>query len=184
MENSGNNGKKGWFALKVLSGSETSIINQIKLNYDAAGLAEQFEEIYCPSVEVKSGKKTRQKQLYPGYIFIKMIMNEKTKDAVISIPRVYSFLTDGTGKPKVISEKEYQKMIGKISEVHQSSAEGETFAIGDLVKIKSGSFNEFKGTVLAIEREKKLLTLSILVFQRETRVTVAFENAEKQEKIN
>jgi transcriptional antiterminator NusG len=183
MENTGDI-KKSWFVLKVLSGAEASVINQIKLNYEAAGLANHFQEIYCPSVEVKSGKKTRQKQLYPGYIFINMIMNEKTRDAVIGIPRVYSFLQDGTGKPKKISDREYEKMIGKISEVHQSSVEGTTFTIGDLVKIKSGSFNEFKGTVLAIDKEKKLLTLSILVFQRETRVTVAFDDAEKQEKIN
>jgi transcriptional antiterminator NusG len=70
-------------------------------------------------------------------------------------------------------------MVGKITEVHNSSIEGQTFAIGDVVKIKSGSFNEFKGTVLAIDKQKKLLTLSILVFQRETRVVVAFDDAEK-----
>jgi transcriptional antiterminator NusG len=171
--------KKGWFALKVVSGAEASIMHQIKLNYEAANLSAHFDELFSPSVQVKSGKKMREKQLYPGYIFIKMVMNEKTRDAVISVPKVYSFLTDGTGKPKLIPESEYQKMMSKIAEVHTSNTEGQTFTIGDVVKIKSGSFNEFKGTVLAIEKEKKLLTLSILVFQRETRVVVAFDDAEK-----
>ena len=182
MENTSSALKKSWFILKVLSGAETNVMNQIKLNYEAANLENYFEEIYCPSIEIKFGKKVKTKYLYPGYIFIKMVMNEKAKDAVISVPRIYSFLTDGmSGTPKRISDAEYEKMIGKITEVHKSGAEGMTFAIGQTIKIKSGSFNEFKGTVLAIDKEKKLLTLSILVFQRETTVTVAFEDAEKIE---
>ncbi len=172
-------GKRGWFAIKVVSGAEGGIMHQIKLNYEAANLQDSFDEIYSPSVEVKSGNKTKEKKLYPGYIFIKMLMTDTAKDAVLAVPKVYSFLSDGSGKPKLISENEYQKMIGKISEAHQSNVEGQTFAIGDVVKIKSGSFNEFKGTVLAVDKQKKLLTLSILVFKRETQVSVAFENVEK-----
>lgn len=179
MDNISDLGRKGWFALKVVSGAENSIIHQIKLNYEAANIQPYFEEIYSPSVEIKSGKKVREKKLYPGYIFIKMTMHDLAKDVVLSVPKVYSFLTDGSGKPKLISEGEYNKMVSKISEVHQSNIEGKSFSIGDSVQIKSGSFNEFKGTVLAIDKEKKLLTLSILVFQRETRVVVAFEDAEK-----
>ena len=179
MENISDLGKKGWFALKVVSGAENSIIHQIKLNYEAAEIQSYFEEIYSPSIEIKSGKKIREKKLYPGYIFIKMTMHDLAKDAVLSVPKVYSFLTDGSGKPKLISDREYNKMVGKISEVHQSNIEGKSFSIGDSVQIKSGSFNEFKGTVLAVDKDKKLLTLSILVFQRETRVVVAFEDAEK-----
>lgn len=179
MENIENTGKKGWFALKVLSGAEGNIMHQIKLNYDAANLSSCFEEIYCPSVQVVSGKKTREKYLFPGYIFIKMVMNEKTRDAVISVPKVYSFLTDGSGKPKLIPEKEYIEMIAKITEASASGSEGQTFAVGDAIKIKSGSFTDFKGTILAIDKEKKLLTLSITVFQRETQVSVPFDDAEK-----
>jgi transcriptional antiterminator NusG len=179
MENIANLGKKGWFAIKVVSGAEDGIIHQIKLNAESVNLTLCFEEIYSPVVQVKSGKKTRDKKLYPGYIFIKMVMNDRTKDVVLSIPKVYSFLTDGKSGPKLIPETEYQRMIGKISEVHQSNIEGQTFAIGDVVKIKSGSFNEFKGTVLAVEKQKKLLTLSILVFKKETQLTVAFDDAEK-----
>lgn len=179
MEDLASLGKKSWFALKVASGAEASIVRQIKLNYEAANLSDLFEEVIAPSVKVKFGKKEKEKQLYPGYIFIKMVMNEKTRDAVISIPRVYTFLTDGTGKPKVIRDSEYQKMLGKITEAQNSSTTGKSFTVGDVVKIKSGSFNEFKGTVLSVDKEKNLLTLSILVFQRETRVIIAFEDAEK-----
>jgi transcriptional antiterminator NusG len=106
----GKSSVKNWFALKVVSGAEASIMHQIKLNYEAAGLSSSFEELYSPSVKVKVGKSTtkfREKQLYPGYIFIKMAMNEKTRDAVISVPKVYSFLTDGADKPKAISDSEY-----------------------------------------------------------------------------
>jgi transcriptional antiterminator NusG len=70
-------------------------------------------------------------------------------------------------------------MISKIAEVHQSNIEGQTFAIGDIVKIKSGSFNEFKGKILAIDSQKKLLTVSVSVFQTEAQVSITFENAEK-----
>ncbi len=179
MENISSLGKKGWFAIKVVSGAEASIMHQIKLNYEAANLSSHFEELYSPSIQVKTGKKVREKQLYPGYIFLKMAMNDKTKDAVLSVPKVYSFLSDGKGGPKLIPDTEYERMVGKISEVHQSNIEGQTFAIGDIVKIKSGSFNEFKGTVLAVDKQKKLLTLSILVFKKETHLTVAFDDAEK-----
>jgi transcription termination/antitermination protein NusG len=179
MESISNFGKKSWFALKVVSGAEASIMHQIKLNYEAANIQDCFESLYSPSVEIKTGKRVREKTLYPGYIFIKMSMTDGAKDAVLSVPKVYSFLSDGSGKPKAISESEYNKMTNKISEMHQSNIEGQTFAIGDVIKIKSGSFNEFKGTVLAVDKEKKLLTLSILVFQRETRVVIAFDDAEK-----
>lgn len=176
--------KKNWFTLKVRSGSEASIIHQIELNFKAAGIEDCLEEIYSPSVQIKSGNKTREKKLYPGYIFIKMVMSEKTKDAVLSIPQVYSFLSSGKDKagvgiPAPVSEREYENMIAKVNKISEANVQGETFVIGDVVRIKSGSFNEFKGTVIAVDNEKKLLKLSILVFQRETHVTVAFDDAEK-----
>lgn len=179
MEGNHDLGRKGWYVLKVLSGAEASISNQIKLSYEAAGLFDSFEGVYCPSVEVQFGKKLRRKILYPGYIFVKMILNEKTRDVIDSIPKIYSFLSDSPGKPKMLTDKEYQEMVDKISMAHKSNIEGQSFAINDLVKIKSGSFNEFKGTVLAVDKEKKLLTLLIVVFQRETQITVAFDDAEK-----
>lgn len=184
MEGTAKTAKKNWFTLKVRSGSEASIIHQIELNFKAANIDALLEEIYSPSVQVKSNNKTREKKLYPGYIFIKMIMNEKTKDAVLSIPQVYSFLASGKDKtgasiPAPVSDREYENMIAKVNQISEINIQGETFVIGDMVKIKSGSFNEFKGTVLAVDNEKKLLKLSILVFQRETLVTVAFDDAEK-----
>lgn len=179
MEDTYKNESKDWYVLKVASGAEGSIMHQIKLNYEAAGLDRYLEQIDSPSVDIQVGKKVRQKRLYSGYIFIKTVMSDKIKDAIVSVPKVYSFLTTTDNKPQKITEKEYQKMVSKILEMHESSTEGQTFATGDLVKIKSGSFNEFKGTILAVDKEKKLLTLSILVFHRETQVSVAFDDAEK-----
>lgn len=184
MEEGVKSAKKDWFTLKVRSGSEASIIHQIELNFKAANIETCLDEVYSPSVQVKAGTKTREKKLYPGYIFIKMVMSEKTKDAVLSIPQVYSFLSSGKNKlgvsvPAPVSEREYENMIAKVNKISETNVQGETFTAGDMVKIKSGSFNEFKGTVLAVDNEKKLLKLSILVFQRETLVTVSFDDAEK-----
>jgi transcriptional antiterminator NusG len=193
MENAHDHGKKDWYVLKVLSGSEKNIIAQIQANYEAAGLKDFFEEVYAPSIEVETGRKngkgekTKIVYLYPGYIFIKMVMTDKTKDAVMSVPRVDSFLSSTSGQrgprigalPGKISEREYKKMIEKISERHQTNVEGQTFAVGGLIRIKSGIFTELKGTILEVYPKKRALLLEVSVFQRPTRVTIQFDDAEK-----
>lgn len=178
--------QKHWFAVKVVSGTEASIMEQIKKNYMAAGLEDLFEEVYCPSTTVSSTTQnnktvTKTKFLYPGYIFIKMAMQDTAKDAVLSVPKVYHFLSDSSGKPSKISEKEFAKMFESVEEQHKANANGKSFAIGDKVKITSGSFNEFQGTVLSVDAEQKVLAVSVMVFQRETRVEVNFGNAQKIE---
>lgn len=180
MENINIEEKKHWYTLKVPSGAEDRIIEQLRNNYKEAGMELRKEDIYSPATIKKIGKKEKKQTLCKGYIFIKTTLNEKITNLITSIAKV-SFLYSIPGKPARISDKEYNSMKDNILKVCQSDIAGKTFIKGDTVKIKAGSFNDFHGTIdsLTVTGGIKKATVSVSVFGRESLVTVNFEDIEK-----
>ena len=142
-----------------------------------------MEKVY----KVQSGKKVmREKNLYPGYLFLEVFEGKLTDDMIqyiSNVSNVMHFLTDGKGsKGNIISlrKSEVNKMLGKVDEMNdQGVTISEPFIIGETIKIIEGPFNDFNGVIEEVNDEKKKLKVTVKIFGRSTPVELNYVQVEK-----
>ena len=175
-----------WYVLQVRSGAEKSIPENIKRVAMKKNAMHLFNDFNVPIVEIaKHGTvKAKSKVLCSGYVFIKMHINDLSLSVINELSGagtgnrlIISFLPKAT-KPQPLTEREYKEMLSTMMKSSQSQSSSFSFEIGSDIKIKSGSFKGFKGTVLGVNKEKSLLEISISVFNRETSIEANFEDVE------
>lgn len=171
-----------WYILQSLSGQEKRIAASIAEKAEKENLKEYIGEIIIPIekvIEIKKGKKVSvDKKVLPGYILIKMDMNDNLWHAIKKIPKVGGFL-GANGKPQEISEKEVQVIMEQIQNSAIARKQASVFKIGDSVKIKDGPFESFLGNVEDVEESKKRLKVSVVIFGRATPLDLEFEQVTK-----
>ena len=181
-----NNDAQHWYVLQVRSGAENSVVENIKRIAIKKNASELFSNFNVPVVEIaKHGtSKVKNKVLCSGYVFVKMQMSE------LSLSVIHELSGSGTGNrlvisflpkakvPQPLTEKEYQDMISTMLQSSNSQSVSIAFELGMDVKIRSGSFKGFKGTITGIHKDKSLLDVSVSVFNRETPVEVQFDDVE------
>jgi transcriptional antiterminator NusG len=128
--------------------------------------------------------KTKKKKLFPGYVFVEMVMNDEAYRFVRGIPGVYGFLMEGR-KPTPIKDREARAILrlAGLEEYETKKAEKIEldFNIGDTVKIISGPFEDFIGTVKEIDPERQILKVAVTILGRETPVELHISEVEKIE---
>lgn len=164
-----------WYVVHTYSGHENKVAATLKQKIKASGFEDRIFEIMVPTqekIEVREGKKvTLQEKIFPGYILVKMILNDESWHAVRSTPGVTSFV--GTGnKPTPLEEKEVST-IQKFSELEAPTYKA-AFTLGEAVRIVDGPFAEFLGTVDEINEEKGKVKVLVSIFGRETPVELDF----------
>ena len=164
-----------WYIIHTYSGHENKVKKALQQRVEAMNLAHHFEEIIIPSrnvVQIKAGKKKpATEKLFPGYILIKMEVNDQTWLAVRTTPGVTGFVGTGT-KPTPISTKEVEAIMHfmKLKAPKFKTA----FSIGEAVKIIDGPFADFLGTVDSLDEEKGKVKVLVSIFGRETPVELDF----------
>ena len=142
-----------------------------------------FEKVVVPTegvVEVKKGKKvSAERKFFPGYVLVKMELNDETWHLVKSIPKVTGFLGGSGNKPQAISEKEAEHIFKQMEEGVQTGKRGITFEIGESVKVVDGPFDSFVGVVEGMDEEKQKLKVAVSIFGRATPVELEFTQVEK-----
>ncbi|HPT58947.1 MAG TPA: transcription termination/antitermination protein NusG [Fervidobacterium sp.] len=129
-------------------------------------------------------QKTRKRELYPGYLFVEMVMNDHTYDFVRGTPFVMGFVSAG-GRPIPLKPKEVHyvlRMAGieETPQVQQQVTKVELeIQVGDSVKIITGPFEGFVGVVREIDEERQELKVNVTIFGRETPVSVHLSEVEK-----
>lgn len=156
-----------WYTLRVISGKERKVIEQIEKVKEEW----HINEIFWPKetvVQIVRGKKqNREKSKLPGYLFINLPMTTYAFDNVKNIDGVISFVTlDRGGKPTPVSKHEINRIKGEI-DTHNQSIEL-TYSEGEKVEIIDGPFKTFNGTVSDIDGET--INVMVTVFGRETPV--------------
>ncbi len=178
--------KYQWYLLRVFASSEDAVIKQIKSLAKTRNLDKAFKEFFVPKVKlVKATRDAKGEQkvvekfknLFPGYLAVKMQMNENTWNLVRDLPKVIDFI-GSSKKPKPLTQDEMQKMFDSVEKQHQIS-QTISFTVGESVKIKTGSFAGFKGTILAVVDDGTNLVLSVPVFNTETEVKLQTSEVEK-----
>lgn len=164
-----------WYVVHTYSGHENKVAATLKQKIKASGFEDKIFEIMVPTqekIEVREGKKmTLQEKIFPGYILVKMILNDESWHAVRSTPGVTSFV--GTGnKPTPLVDSEVNA-IQRFSELEAPTYKA-SFTLGEAVRIVDGPFAEFLGTVDEINEEKGKVKVLVSIFGRETPVELDF----------
>lgn len=167
--------KADWYVVHSQSGHENKVAHTLKQRVEVIGLSDQIQEVLVPTrdkIVISGGKKkTVKERLFPGYILIKMILNDRTWQAVRGTTGVTGFVGIGN-KPTPLPEKE-AKGILKFMKMGAPKFEVK-FAVGDSVKIISGPFTDFVGKVDEIDKEKGKVKALVSIFGRETPVELDF----------
>tara|TARA_B100001250_G_scaffold323988_1_gene287508 strand:+ start:741 stop:1274 length:534 start_codon:yes stop_codon:yes gene_type:complete len=168
-----------WYTLRVISGKEKKIRENILFELDTADLAENVENILVPTenvLEMKDGKKKiKEKVFFPGYLLIHLDMNKETKYIVENVNGVMSFV-GSSGNPESLKPDEVKRFLGD----HDGGdgpikvTEAAPFKVGDSVKVKDGPFIDFSGVVQEVSHEKQKLKVSVSIFGRSTPVELDY----------
>ncbi len=168
--------KMDWYILKVQSNRENSICDGLKRRVAVAGLDDYFGDILVPTEDVaefKNGKrKVIKRKLYPGYIVVNMAINDDTWFLVRETPGIGDF-TGAAGKPTPMLPHEVERIVKSVRPDEEGTEAIKTaipFKVGDRVRIKEGTFENFEGDVEVIDEANGRVTVMINIFGRSTPV--------------
>ena len=171
-----------WYVIHVYSGFEKKVATAIREQAEQKGLGERFEEILVPTeevVEVKRGAKvSSERKFFPGYVLIKMDLDDETWHLVKNTAKVTGFL-GGRGRPSPISENEAARIMRQVQEGIERPKPSITFEIGEQVRVSDGPFTSFNGVVEDVDEEKSRIKVAVSIFGRATPVELEFTQVEK-----
>lgn len=164
-----------WYVAHTYSGHEENVAAQLGARVKALGLTDLVHEALVPTqdkIKILRGKKqTIKEKVFPGYILLRLILNDTSWMAVRNTHGITGFV--GIGKnPTPIPETEVDT-IQKFA-AQQAPKFVTAFSLGEAVKISDGPFAEFLGTVSAVDETKGKVTVLVSIFGRETPVELDF----------
>ncbi len=172
-----------WYIIHAYSGFEKKVAESIKEQAERKGLSSLFEEVLVPTqevVEVKRGKKvSAEHKFFPGYVLVKMVLNDETFHLVKQTAKVSDFLGAG-GKPVPISEAEAERILKQVESGVDTARPAVTFVTGEQVTVTDGPFSSFSGVVEEVDEAKGRLKVSVSIFGRATPVELEYSQVEKQ----
>ncbi|MDP8254500.1 MAG: transcription termination/antitermination protein NusG [Candidatus Alcyoniella australis] len=173
---------KHWYVVHTYSGYEKKAKLALEERFKNAGCLEMLEEVLIPTEKVvegeRSAKRTIRRKFFPGYILVKMELNDDTWHLVKSTPRVTGFV-GGAHNPPTVSDEEVQKIVSQISEGTLKSPSRIEFEKGETIRVKHGPFATFQGIVDDVNADKGKLKVMISIFGRLTPVELEFKQVEK-----
>ncbi len=166
-----------WYIVHVYSGHEQKVKIALEEKIQASKYPEKFGEILIPTeniVELVNGKrKESSRKFYPGYILVRMYLDNETWHIVNSTQKVTGFL-GGKNKPAPISDKEAATIIDKMQLGKDKPISKYFFELGDEVRVVDGPFANFNGTVEDVSPDKERVKVLVSIFGRPTPVELKF----------
>ncbi|MBP5624804.1 MAG: transcription termination/antitermination factor NusG [Lachnospiraceae bacterium] len=160
-----------WYVAHTYSGYENKVKANIEKTVANRHLEEDILEVRVPLtdvVEVKDGvRKTSQKKLFPGYVLVKMVMNDDTWYVVRNTRGVTGFVGPGS-KPVPLTEAEMKSLGIRMENVTADFKEGDTVAV------VAGVWKDTVGVVTRMDYGKQTATINVELFGRETPVEISF----------
>ena len=171
-----------WYVIHVYSGFEKKVATAIREQAEQKGLSDRFEEILVPTeevVEVRRGAKVNsERKFFPGYVLVKMDMDDETWHLVRNTAKVTGFL-GGRGRPSPISDAEAARIMHQVQEGIERPKPSITFEIGEQVRVCDGPFTSFNGTIEDVDEEKARVKVAVSIFGRATPVELEYTQVEK-----
>ena len=171
-----------WYVLHAYSGYEKKVAENIMEQANKLGISQFIEEVSVPTqniVEVKRGTRVNtERKFFPGYILIKMILNDDTLHIIKNTPKLSGFL--GTqGKPTPISNGEAKRISEQIIHSEEKPRPSIDYEIGEQIKVIDGPFASFNGHIEQVNEEKAKLKVAVSIFGRSTPVELEYTQVEK-----
>jgi transcriptional antiterminator NusG len=164
-----------WYVIHIQTSYEARVKQALEQRVKSLGVEDKIFEIVIPTREiivVKKGKKTKAtEKVFPGYILVKMILNDDSWLVVRTTEGVTGFVGAGL-KPTSISDKEVDAIM-KFVKQEQPKFKSK-FSVGEAVKITDGPFSDFLGSIQEIDEEKGKIKVLVSIFDRETPVELDF----------
>ena len=173
---------KRWYIVHAYSNFERKVAESIQERAASAGLADLFEEVLVPmeeGVEMRRGRKvSSERKFFPGYVLVKMELDDETYHLIKNTPKVTGFL--GTeNKPIPITEEEAGRILQQVQEGVERPKPSVTFEIGEQVRVADGPFASFSGLVEEVDEERARLKVAVSIFGRATPVELEYAQVEK-----
>lgn len=164
-----------WYVIHTYSGYENKVASNLEKTVENRQLGDLIQEIKVPMetvIEIKDNKKREvDRKIFPGYVLVKMVLNDETWYIVRNIRGCTGFVGSAT-KPVPLTEEEVVKLGIKSSNIEVS------YSVGDSVRIVNGPLEDFVGVVENIDKEKNCVKLTVSMFGRETPVELKLTQVE------
>lgn len=171
-----------WYVVHALSGFEHRVSKTLKENILNHNLTEYFSDILVPEetvvTSVNGKKRNIKKKFFPGYVLVKMILNDQTWHVVKNTDKITGFVGGNKNKPSPISDEEASFMINQQEGNAKTTRTVSSYSAGDSVKVIEGPFASFVGTVESVN-EKGKLKVNVSIFGRPTPVELDDTQVEK-----
>ena len=170
---------RSWFVVHCYSGCENKVRHSIEQRIESMGMQDKIFDVVVPTeeeIEIKDGKRrTVERRVFPGYILVQLIMDEDSWYVVRNTPGVTGFVGMGN-EPTPLRADEVSKIMNRMEA--EAPKVKFNFQPGEKVRIRSGPFNDFIGTVDEIDIERAKVRVLVSFFGRETPVELDFLHVE------
>jgi transcription termination/antitermination factor NusG len=174
-----------WFVLNAQSGHEKKVRTNILTRLKNLHLEDKVYDVVIPTdevVEIRNGKKVNvEKKTFPGYVLVRMDLDDETWYQIRNTPSVIGFV--GSGKmPQSLSRREIERILGSNEEVEvkkESPKFKPDFEVGETVRVTTGPFADFNGIIEEINLDQSKVTVLVNIFGRETPVELGFPDIVK-----
>ena len=171
-----------WYVVHTYSGYERKVQQSLEERVRTLELEDEVTEILIPTedvVEMKGGKKVvTAKKFFPGYLLIRMAMNDRLWHIVKNTPRVTGFVGSGR-QPIPLPQHEVEKIVNRMEESVEAPKPKFHFNTGESVRIIDGPFTNFSGKVDDVDSRRNTLKVMVSIFGRNTPVELDFFQVEK-----
>ena len=172
-----------WYIVQAYSNFEKKVADGIRQAADDKGVGEMIEEVLVPSDTVKEVRRGRaqevERRFFPGYVLVKMVLNDTTFHVINNVPKVTGFLGSGK-KPLPVSQREVDRILGQVEEGEKAPAKPSIlYDIGETVKVIDGPFASFTGVVEDVDEDNARLKVSVSIFGRATPVELEYSQVDK-----
>ena len=171
---------RNWYAIQTNPGYENAVLKNLRQRVESLGMEDYVFNVVVPTEKVlkmKRGKQVEEEvKIFPGYVFVDMIVNDKSWWVVRNTPRVTGFLGTGSN-PVPVTDTEMATILDKInSEANKVLTD---FEVGDKIKVIDGTFKDSDGEIVEIDDKVAEVKVKLEFFGRETEVNLPMAQIKK-----
>jgi transcription termination/antitermination protein NusG len=172
--------ERKWYVLQTLTGNEDLVKTSIERSLKQPGMDGKVFTVLVPEediVEIRDGKRVeRKKKMFPGYVFVEMVLDDSSWHGLKQTPGVARFIGNKV-RPIPVTDREMQRVLKQLG-VREEKLDI-SFDKGEAVRIISGPFRGYTGSVEEVNYSKSKIKALVNIFGRDTPVEIDFEQAEK-----